>query len=240
MGIKLDILVMAAHPDDAELSCSGTMLAAIAQGKKVGIVDFTRGELGTRGTAEIRLQESAAASQIMGLHARENLELADGFFQNDQASQMKLIQVIRRYQPDIVLANALEDRHPDHGKGAKLAIDACFLAGLRQIKTKDARKEQVAWRPKHLFHYIQDRYLEPDFVLDVSAHWDTKEKAIRAFKSQFFDPSSSEPMSYISSPEFLKFIESRSRELGHKIGVTYGEGFQSQRKIGLLDFSALL
>jgi len=240
MGIKLDILVMAAHPDDAELSCSGTMLAAISQGKKVGIVDFTRGELGTRGTAEIRLQESATASQIMGLHARENLELADGFFQNDQASQMKLIQVIRRYQPDIVLANALEDRHPDHGKGAKLAIDACFLAGLRQIKTKDARKEQVAWRPKHLFHYIQDRYLEPDFVLDVSAHWDTKEKAIRAFKSQFFDPSSSEPMSYISSPEFLKFIESRSREMGHKIGVTYGEGFQSQRKIGLLDFSALL
>jgi bacillithiol biosynthesis deacetylase BshB1 len=240
MGIKLDILVMAAHPDDAELSCSGTMLAAIAQGKKVGIVDFTRGELGTRGTAEIRLQESAAASQIMGLHARENLELADGFFQNDQASQMKLIQVIRRYQPDIVLANALEDRHPDHGKGAKLAIDACFLAGLRQIKTKDSLEDQVAWRPKHLFHYIQDRYLEPDFVLDVSAHWDTKEKAIRAFKSQFFDPSSSEPMSYISSPEFLKFIEARSREMGHKIGVTYGEGFQSQHKIGMMDFSALL
>ena len=231
---------MAAHPDDAELSCSGTMLAAIAQGKKVGIVDFTRGELGTRGTAEIRLQESAAASQIMGLHARENLELADGFFQNDQASQMKLIQVIRRYQPDIVLANALEDRHPDHGKGAKLAIDACFLAGLRQIKTKDSLEDQVAWRPKHLFHYIQDRYLEPDFVLDVSAHWDTKEKAIRAFKSQFFDPSSSEPMSYISSPEFLKFIEARSREMGHKIGVTYGEGFQSQHKIGMMDFSALL
>lgn len=240
MGIKLDILVMAAHPDDAELSCSGTILAAIAQGKKVGIVDFTRGELGTRGTPEIRLQESADASQIMGLHARENLELADGFFQNDQASQLKLIQVIRRYQPDIVLANALEDRHPDHGKGAKLAIDACFLAGLRQIKTKDSLEEQVAWRPKHLFHYIQDRYLEPDFVLDISAHWDTKEKAIRAFKSQFFDPSSAEPMSYISSPEFLKFIEARSREMGHKIGVTYGEGFQSQRMIGLSDFSALL
>ena len=242
MGIKLDILVMAAHPDDAELSCSGTILAAIAQGKKVGIVDFTRGELGTRGTPEIRLQESADASQIMGLHARENLELADGFFQNDQESQLKLIQVIRRYQPDIVLANALEDRHPDHGKGARLAIDACFLAGLRQITTIDSLTQaaQIAWRPKHLFHYIQDRYLEPDFVIDISAHWDTKEKAIRAFKSQFFDPSSVEPMSYISSPEFLKFIEARSREMGHKIGVTYGEGFQSQRMMGLRDFSALL
>jgi bacillithiol biosynthesis deacetylase BshB1 len=240
MNMKLDILVMAAHPDDAELSCSGTILAAIAEGKKVGIVDFTRGELGTRGTPEIRLQESADASQIMGIHARENLEIPDGFFQNEEANQIKLIQVIRRYQPDIVLANALEDRHPDHGKGAKLAIDASFLAGLRQIKTKDSDEDQVAWRPKHLFHYIQDRYLEPDFVIDISAHWETKEKAIRAFKSQFFDPNSSEPMSYISSPEFLKFIEARSREMGHKIGVTYGEAFQSQRTIGLSNFSALL
>ncbi len=242
MNMKLDILVMAAHPDDAELSCSGTILAAIAEGKKVGIVDFTRGELGTRGTPEIRLQESADASQIMGIHARENLEIPDGFFQNEEANQIKLIQVIRRYQPEIVLANALEDRHPDHGKGAKLAIDACFLAGLRQIKTEDrlSQELQKAWRPKHLFHYIQDRYLEPDFVMDISAHWETKEKAIRAFKSQFFDPNSSEPMSYISSPEFLKFIEARSREMGHKIGVTYGEGFQSQRTIGLNNFSALL
>ena len=242
MNMKLDILVMAAHPDDAELSCSGTILAAIAEGKKVGIVDFTRGELGTRGTPEIRLQESADASQIMGIHARENLEISDGFFQNEEANQIKLIQVIRRYQPEIVLANALEDRHPDHGKGAKLAIDACFLAGLRQIKTEDrlTHEPQKAWRPKHLFHYIQDRYLEPDFVMDISAHWETKEKAIRAFKSQFFDPNSSEPMSYISSPEFLKFIEARSREMGHKIGVTYGEGFQSQRTIGLNNFSALL
>ena len=193
MAIKLDILVMAAHPDDAELSCSGTILSYIAQGKKVGIVDFTRGEMGTRGTPEIRLQESNDATKILGLHARENLGLADGFFQNDQVSQLILMEVIRRYRPEIVLANALEDRHPDHGKGAKLAIDACFLAGLRQIKTKDSLEEQVAWRPKHLFHYIQDRYLEPDFVLDISAHWDTKEKAIRAFKSQFFDPSSAEP-----------------------------------------------
>jgi bacillithiol biosynthesis deacetylase BshB1 len=242
MAIKLDILVMAAHPDDAELSCSGTILSYIAQGKKVGIVDFTRGEMGTRGTPEIRLQESKEATKILGLHARENLGLADGFFQNDQASQLILMEVIRRYRPEIVFANALEDRHPDHGKGAKLAIDACFLAGLRMINTIDSQSklDQSAWRPKHIYHYIQDRYLEPDFVIDISAHWETKEKAIRAFKSQFFDPNSSEPMSFISSPEFLKFIEARSREMGHKIGVTYGEGFQSQRTVGLSNFSALL
>lgn len=226
--MKLDILVMAAHPDDAELAVSGTIAGAIAQGKKVGIVDFTRGELGTRGTPEIRLAESAAASLVLGIHARENLELADGFFQNDRESQMKLIEVIRKFQPEIVLANALEDRHPDHGKGAALAIDACFLSGLRKIETG-----LPAWRPKHLYHYIQDRYLEPDFVVDISAHWELKEKAIRAFKSQFFDPNSTEPASYISSPDFLNFIQARAQEMGHKIGVKYGEGFQSQSPIQL-------
>jgi hypothetical protein len=224
--MKLDILVMAAHPDDAELAVSGTIASAIAQGKKVGIVDFTRGELGTRGTPEIRLAESAAATKILGIHARENLGLADGFFQNDRESQLKLIDVIRKYQPDIVLANALEDRHPDHGKGAALAIDACFLSGLRKIETGLA-----AWRPKHVYHYIQDRYLKPDFVVDISAHWATKEAAIRAFKSQFFDPNSTEPASYISSPDFLAFVEARAQEMGHKIGVKYGEGFQTQGTI---------
>ncbi|MEY4646749.1 MAG: hypothetical protein RIQ98_585 [Bacteroidota bacterium] len=224
--MKLDILVMAAHPDDAELAVAGTIVDAIANGKKVGIVDFTRGELGTRGTPEIRLAESAAASQVLGIHARENLELADGFFQNDQESQLKLIEVIRKYQPDVVLANALEDRHPDHGKGAALAIDACFLSGLRKIETG-----LPAWRPKHVYHYIQDRYLEPDFVIDISAHWEKKEAAIRAFKSQFFDPNSTEPASYISSPDFLDFIKARAQEMGHKIGVKYGEGFQSQSPI---------
>ncbi|MEY4274715.1 MAG: hypothetical protein RL638_1663 [Bacteroidota bacterium] len=224
--MKLDILVMAAHPDDAELAVAGTIVDAIANGKKVGIVDFTRGELGTRGTPEIRLAESAAASQVLGIHARENLELADGFFQNDRESQLKLIEVIRKYQPDVVLANALEDRHPDHGKGAALAIDACFLSGLRKIETG-----LPAWRPKHVYHYIQDRYLEPDFVIDISAHWEKKEAAIRAFKSQFFDPNSTEPASYISSPDFLDFIKARAQEMGHKIGVKYGEGFQSQSPI---------
>jgi bacillithiol biosynthesis deacetylase BshB1 len=226
--MKLDILVMAAHPDDAELAVSGTIASAIAQGKKVGIVDFTRGELGTRGTPEIRLAESAAATQILGIHTRENLGLADGFFQNDRESQLKLIDVIRKYQPDIVLANALEDRHPDHGKGAALAIDACFLSGLRKIETG-----LPAWRPQHVYHYIQDRYLKPDFVVDISAHWATKEAAIRAFKSQFFDPNSTEPASYISSPDFLAFIEARAQEMGHKIGVKYGEGFQTQGTIQL-------
>lgn len=227
--MKLDILVMAAHPDDAELSCSGTILKHIAAGKKVGIVDFTRGELGTRGTPEIRLQESADATKILGLHARENLGIRDGFFRNDEETQLKLIEIIRKYQPDIVLANALVDRHPDHGKGAQLAIDACFLSGLRQIKTGDLS----AWRPSQVYHYIQDRYLEPDFVVDISAHWDQKEAAIRAFKSQFFDPSSKEPASYISSPDFLNFIQARAMEMGHKIGVKYGEGFQSQKTLEL-------
>ncbi|MHA8103503.1 bacillithiol biosynthesis deacetylase BshB1 [Aquirufa nivalisilvae] len=239
--MKLDILVMAAHPDDAELACSGTIVSQIKQGKKVGIVDFTRGELGTRGTPEIRIAESAASTAILGIHARENLGIRDGFFRNDEESQLKLIQVIRKYQPDIVLANALEDRHPDHGKGAQLAIDACFLSGLRKIETQDEQgNAQTAWRPKHVFHYIQDRYLTPDFVIDISAHWDVKEQSIRAFKSQFFDPNSSEPDSYISSPDFLEFIRARSMEMGHKIGVKYGEGYQSQRTMGLRGFDAIL
>ena len=231
---------MAAHPDDAELAVSGTIAAAIAQGKKVGIVDFTRGELGTRGTPEIRLAESAEASQILGIHARVNLELADGFFQNNQESQLKLIEVIRAFQPEIVLANALEDRHPDHGKGAQLAIDACFLSGLRKIETTYKGVKQTEWRPKQLFHYIQDRYLTPDFVIDISKHWATKEASIRAFRSQFFDPNSTEPASYISSPEFLNFIEARAREMGHKIGVQYGEGFQTQKTIAIQDLTSLI
>lgn len=238
--MKLDILVMAAHPDDAELAVSGTISAAIAQGKKVGIVDFTRGELGTRGTPEIRLAESAEASKVLGIHARVNLELADGFFQNDQESQLKLIEVIRAFQPEIVLANALEDRHPDHGKGAQLAIDACFLSGLRKIETTRDGVKQTEWRPKQLFHYIQDRYLTPDFVIDISKHWATKEASIRAFRSQFFDPNSTEPASYISSPEFLNFIEARAREMGHKIGVQYGEGFQTQKTIAIHDLTSLI
>jgi N-acetylglucosamine malate deacetylase 1 len=238
--MKLDILVIAAHPDDAELACSGTMRKHLALGKKIGIVDLTRGELGTRGTPEIRLEESAAATEILGIQVRENIGLADGFFQNEPASQLKLIEVIRAYQPEIVFANALEDRHPDHGKGAQLAIDACFLSGLRKIDTHRDGQKQAEWRPKHVFHYIQDQYLEPDFVIDITEHWKTKEAAIRAFRSQFFDPNSNEPASYISNPDFLHFIEARAREMGHKIGVTYGEGFQTQKTLAIQDLSSLL
>lgn len=232
--MKLDILVFAVHPDDAELGCSGTIAAHVAAGKKVGIVDFTRGDLGTRGTPEIRLQESEEATAILKLSARENLNMRDGFFKNDEEHQLKLIESLRKYQPDIVLANAVEDRHPDHGRAAQLAIDACFYSGLRMIETVDhAGKKQEAWRPKALYHYIQDRYIEPDFVIDISDFWDIKEKSIRAFKSQFYDPNSNEPESYLTSPDFLNFLEARSEEMGHKIGVKYGEGFTKSKMIGV-------
>jgi N-acetylglucosamine malate deacetylase 1 len=231
--MKVDILVLAVHPDDAELSCSGTIAKQIALGKKVALVDFTAGELGTRGTAEIRLQEANDSAQILKLDARENLGFRDGFFKNDEAHQMELIKIIRKYQPEIVLANAVEDRHPDHGRAAILADEACFYSGLRMINTVLDGQQQLAWRPKNVFHYIQDRYIEPDFVVDITEFWDTKEASIRAFKSQFFDPNSQEPSSYISSPEFLNFIEARSQEMGHKIGVKYGEGFTKTKTIAV-------
>lgn len=239
--MKLDILLMAAHPDDAEMSCAGTMASAIAKGKKVGIVDFTRGELGTRGTPEIRAAEAAAASKILGISARENLGFRDGFYKNDEQHQLKLIAAIRRYKPEIVLANAIEDRHPDHGKGASLAVDACFLSGLRMIETFDTDgTKQDAWRPKALYHYIQDRYIKPDLVMDISDYWDIKEASIRAYKSQFHDPNSIEPESYLTSPEFLDFLKARSQEMGHSIGAKFGEGYTKTKMIGINDFFTLI
>ncbi|MBK9508261.1 MAG: bacillithiol biosynthesis deacetylase BshB1 [Cytophagaceae bacterium] len=230
--MKLDVLVMAVHPDDAELACSGTIIKLISEGKKVGILDFTAGELGTRGTAEIRLKESEESAKILGLNVRENLGIRDGFFINDEEHQLKIIRVLRKYQPEIVLANAIEDRHPDHGRAAQLAYEACFYSGLRRIETFDENNNlQAAWRPKNVFHYIQDRYIDPDFAIDVTDFWEQKLESIKAFKSQFFDPNSPEPASYISSSDFLDFIESRSREMGHKIGATHGEGFTTTRKI---------
>ena len=235
--MKLDILIMAAHPDDAEMSCGGTIASAIAKGRKVGIVDFTRGELGTRGTPEIRAAEAAAASEILRISARENLGFRDGFFKNDEVHQMKLIAAIRRYQPEIVLANAIEDRHPDHGKGASLAVDACFLSGLRMIETFDTDgTPQAAWRPKALYHYIQDVYIKPDLVIDISDYWALKEVAIRAYKSQFFDADSKEPESYLTSPVFLEFLKARSQDMGHKIGASFGEGYTKTKMIGINDF----
>lgn len=232
--MKLDILVLAAHPDDAELTCSATIALHVAMGKKAGVLDLTRGEMGTRGTPELRLQEAQESAKILGLEVRENLGFEDMFFQNDRKHQLEVIRKIRQYRPDIVLANAIHDRHPDHGKGARLAVDACFMAGLRMIETKGPDgKPQEAWRPKQLFHFIQSQYIQPDFVVDVSDYWDKKEASIRAFSSQFFNPQSNEPETYISSSNFMDFIDARGREFGQSIGVTYGEGFTLNKQLGV-------
>jgi bacillithiol biosynthesis deacetylase BshB1 len=239
--MKLDILVLAAHPDDAELGCGGTILHHVSLGHKAGVVDFTQGELGTRGTIETRYKEAADAAKILGLSVRENLKLADGFFKNDEAHQRKVIQAIRKYQPEIVLANAVYDRHSDHGRAAELASDACFLSGLKKIETSDEHGvPQQAWRPRVVYHYIQSLLIEPDFVIDVTPHWQKKIEAVKAFKTQFFDPTSSEPQTYISSPDFLRMIEARGIELGHAIGVKYAEGFTVKRYPGVKSLLDLL
>ena len=231
--MKLDILVLAAHPDDAELGCGGTIAKHVALGHKVGIVDLTRGELGTRGTVQSREQEAADSGKILGISARENLGLQDGFFRNHQEEQLAVVKAIRKYQPEIILANAIFDRHPDHAKASDLAFDAAFLAGLSKVETSVDGKLQMAWRPKVMYHYIQSLYIKPEFVVDVSDFWEKKMDAIRAFKTQFFDPKSSEPNTYISNPSFLKMVESRAQEMGHAIGVKYGEGFTVRRFIGV-------
>lgn len=238
--MKLDILALAAHPDDVELSCAGTLHKAFKQGKKVGVVDFTQGELGTRGTPETRLEEAAESAKILGLSVRENLSFEDGFFSNDKAHQLELVRVLRKYQPDIVLANAIDDRHSDHGRAAQLAKEACFLGGLAKIETIDNGENQEPWRPKAVYHYIQSIPLEPDFIVDVSAEWETKMKSVKAFKTQFFDPKSDEPETYISNPRFMEMINSRGIHYGHEIGVQYGEGFTVERKLGVDDITTLL
>ncbi len=231
--MKLDILAFASHPDDIELSCSGTIISHIKQGYKVGIVDLTKGELGTRGTPEIRLKESEAASKVMGIHARENLGFKDGFFVNDKEHQLEIVKMIRKYQPEIVFANAISDRHPDHGKGADVVRDAIFISGLRMVATELDGESQEPWRPKVVYHYIQNNYINPDVIVDISEHWEGKLASIKAFKSQFFDPNSKEPQSFISSPEFMNFLEARAKEFGHAINSKYGEGFTVARKIGV-------
>lgn len=232
--MKLDILVLASHPDDAEISCAGTIARHIALGHKVGIVDLTQGELGTRGTVEIRAREAAASARILGVAVRENLGLKDGFFQNDPTHQLSVIRAVRKFQPSIVLANAVYDRHIDHGKGASLAYDACFLSGLVRIETFDDNgKKQMPWRPGVVYHYIQSLYIEPDFIVDISDYWDKKVEAIQAFKSQFYDPSSDEAETYISSPGFIKMLEARAIDWGYAIGTRYGEGFTTRRYPGV-------
>lgn len=239
--MKLDILAIGSHPDDVELGCSGTLINEVRRGKKVGIVDLTEGELGTRGTVETRYQEAADAARIMGLSARENLKMRDGFFRNDEDHQKQLIQIIRKYKPEIVIGNILEDRHPDHGRAGWLIYDACFYSGLRQIKTVgDNGEEQEKWRPKMLLHYIQDRFYEPDIILDVTDVWEERMEAIKAYKTQFLPDASADPQTYISSPEFVESLTARARVLGKRIGVKYAEGFLSKKSIGLKNLDALV
>lgn len=238
--LKLDILVLPVHPDDAELGCAGTILKEIASGRKVGIVDLTRGELGTRGSAEIRDHEATASGKILGLATRDNLSLPDGFFENRKEHQLKVIEAIRRFKPEIVITNAYHDRHPDHGRASDLVEDASFLSGLRKIETWYDGKKQEEWRPNLVLHFIQDNYIKPDILVDVTNHWDKKIESIHAFGSQFYNPDwENEPQTYISSPDFIQVIEARAREFGKSIGVKYAEGFISRKILGVDNLFAL-
>lgn len=231
--MKLDILAVGAHPDDVELGCGATLAKEISAGKKVGILDLTRGELGTRGSAEIRKTEAAKAAQILGVELRENIGFVDGFFVNDKEHQLKIIEIIRKYRPEIVLCNAVDDRHPDHPKASKLVSEACFLSGLIKIKTLFYGVEQSAWRPKHVYHYIQWKNIEPDFVVEVGDFIYTKMDAVKAYASQFYDPNSKEPVSPITSKNFLDSILYRAQDLGRLIGKDYAEGFTVERSVAI-------
>lgn len=237
---KLDILAFGVHPDDVELGCSGTILASVAKGKKAGIIDLTRGELGTRGSVEIRKGEAANAAKMLKVAVRENLEMADGFFQNDEFNQRKVIEVIRKYKPEIVLCNSIEDRHPDHGRSAQLVEDAAFLSGLRKIDTLVRGEKQQEWRPKYVFHYIQDRFLQPSFVFDISDFMEEKLEAVLCYKTQFFNPDLNEPETYISSPEFLETVKARAMMLGKRIGVKYAEGYITRKMVGINSFNSFI
>lgn len=227
--MKLDILAIGAHPDDVEMSCGATLAKEVAKGKKVGILDLTRGELGTRGSAKIREEEAREAAEILGVVVRDNLGLADGFFENDRASQMELIKIIRKYRPEIVFCNAIDDRHIDHGKGSRLASDACFLSGLRKIETIYDGNPQQEWRPKQVYHYIQWKEIKPDVVVDVTGFMDKKLESVHAYKSQFYDVKSNEPETPISSKNTLDSLSYRNRNLGRLIGTEAGEGFTVER-----------
>jgi bacillithiol biosynthesis deacetylase BshB1 len=238
--MKLDILAIGAHPDDVELGCGATIAKEINLGKKVGILDLTRGELGTRGSAEIREKEAKDAAEILKVEVRENLGFADGFFKNDKTNQLEIIKIIRKYKPEIVLCNAIDDRHIDHGKGSKLVSDACFLSGLIKIETQLNGKLQGAWRPKHVYHYIQWKNIEPDFVVDVSDFIDIKIKSVKAYSSQFYNPESKEPISPITSKNFFDSIEYRAKDLGRLIGTDFAEGFTTERYVAINSFDNLI
>ncbi len=238
--MKLDILAFGAHPDDVELGCGATIAKEVSLGKKVGIVDLTQGELGTRGSAELRMIEAYKAANIMGVSVRENLKFSDGFFTNDKKHQLEIIKMIRKYKPDVVLCNAIDDRHIDHGKGSKLVSDACFLSGLMKIETMVDGKNQEKWRPNQVYHYIQWKNIEPNFVVDVSGFIEKKKAAVLAYGSQFFDPNSDEPETPITSKNFIDSINYRARDLGRLIGVDYAEGFTSERYVAVKNLDKLI
>ena len=238
--MKLDILAIAAHPDDVELACSGTIINHVRKGGNAGVIDLTQGELGTRGTPEIRVQEAKAAAQVMGLAVRENLGFKDAFFMNDQVHQIEIIKKIRTYQPDLVLTNAITDRHPDHGKGSRLVSDACFFSGLGKIETLVDGQQQEPWRPKAVYHFIQSNYIKPDVVVDISDSWEKKMESINAYSSQFHNPHSDEPETFISSSQFLDLIRARALDLGKSIGVEYAEGFTVERVPGVKTITDLI
>lgn len=241
--MKVHILAIGVHPDDVELSCSGVIINEIKAGKKVAVVDMTQGELGTRGTVDSRYQEAATAAMIMGVHARENLKMRDGFFVNDEENKLKLISVIRKYQPEIIFANALEDRHPDHGRAGKMIAECAFLAGLSKIETRDEQDQlQEKWKPAYVLHYIQDWFREPDFIVDISDVFDQRMKAIAAYGTQFHNPTdnSGEPQTYISTPEFFEAVIARARMIGKRIGVKYAEGFNTEKTIGIRSLDSLV
>ena len=240
--MKLDILAIGVHPDDVELGCSGTLLNEMKNGKHVGIIDLTEGELGTRGTVETRYSESSIAAEILGITIRDNLKMRDGFFKNDEEHQLLLVQSIRKYRPEIVIGNILDDRHPDHGRAGHLIKDACFLSGLSKIKTFDENgKEQERWRPKYVLHYMQDWYHEPDLLIDISDVFEIRMKSIEAYGTQFFsNPGEDEPQTYISTPDFLDSVIARARMLGKRIGVKYAEGFITEKKIGIRSLDSLI
>lgn len=238
--MKIDILALGAHPDDVELGCGGTIAKLISEGRTVAVIDLTEGELGTRGTNITRAQEAAEASAILKISARENLKMKDGFLLNNEEHQLKIVKMIRKYQPNIVLANAVEDRHPDHGKAAKLISDACFLSGLIKIETEHDGMPQDAWRPQQVFHYIQWKNLEPDFVVDISDFMDVKLQACMAYKTQFYDPKSDEPMTPIATKDFQESLTYRAQDLGRLSGVQFAEGFTTERLLALKNFDGII
>lgn len=238
--MKLDILAFGAHPDDVELGCSGTIAKEISLGKKVGIIDLTHGELGTRGSAEIRDAEAVLAASILGVSIRENLNMRDGFFVNDEAHQLKIIKVLRKYRPDIVLCNAIDDRHIDHAKGSKLVSDACFLSGLRKIATEHEGQSQEAWRPKVVYHYLQWKNIEPDFVVDVSNFIEVKKDSILAYSSQFYSQDSNEPMTPIATENFVDSVLFRSMDFGRIVGVDHAEGYTTERYVAVNSLGDLI